>query len=243
MNLVHISLTILIFAPIWKLAYLWMVYQGSDYQKQIGIGFFKMRWNVGLRGEYTIYRRLESLAGKPRFLFNLYLPKDDGTFSEMDILMLHSSGLYAFESKNYKGWIFGSESSRYWAQTLPTGKGKSRKERFYNPIKQHQTHLKWLRHFLGDKMPICHSYIAFGDEASFKKLEIQSSDHQIVHYCQLKRRIKQQIKETGQVLTEAQIQQLFDKLYPLSQVETKTKEEHIQKIQEKRLETHSSLFQ
>ena len=185
MNLVHISLTILIFAPIWKLAYLWMAYQGSDYQKQTGIGFFKMRWNAGLRGEYTIYRRLESLAGK----------------------------------------------------------GRSRKERFYNPIKQHQTYLKWLRHFLGDKMPICHSYIAFGDEASFKKLEIQSSDHQIVHYCQLKRRIKQQIKETGQVLTEAQIQQLFDKLYPLSQVETKTKEEHIQNIQEKRLETHSSLFQ
>lgn len=140
MNLFYLSLAVLFFGPLWKLFYLWLDYQGSDYQKQTGIGFFKMRWSAGLRGEYTIYRRLKNLEGSPRFLFNLYLPKEDGTFSEMDVLMLHSSGLYAFESKNYKGWIFGSEKGYYWTQTLPTGKGRSQKEKFYNPIKQHQTH-------------------------------------------------------------------------------------------------------
>ena len=233
MNLFCPSLAVLFFGPLWKLFYLWLDYQGSDYQKQTGIGFFKMRWNAGLRGEYTIYRRLKNLEGKPRFLFNLYLPKEDGTFSEMDVLMLHSSGLYAFESKNYKGWIFGSEKGHYWTQTLPTGKGRSQKEKFYNPIKQHQTHLKWLQHFLGENMPSCHSYIAFGDEATFKKLELHSSDHQVLHYCQLKRNIKKRAKETGQVLTEEQLQALFDKLYPLSQVDEDTKKQHLQTIKEK----------
>lgn len=82
-------------------------------------------------------------------------------------------------------------------------------------------------------MPVCHSYIAFGDEASFKKLELHSSDHQVLHYCQLKRNIKKRAKEIGQVLTELQIQALYDRLYPLSQVEEATKKQHIQTIKEK----------
>lgn len=230
MNLIYLIFVILMLGPLLKLFYLWINYQSSDYQKQTGVGFFKMRRNAGLRGEYTIYRRLKNLEGKPRFLFNLYLPKEDGTFSEMDVLMLHSSGLYAFESKNYKGWIFGSEKGRYWTQVLPAGKGKSRKHSFYNPIKQHRTHLKWLNYFLSEDMPIYHSYIVFGDQASFKKLDIQNSNHQVLHYWQLKREIKKQVQQTGEILTELQIQTLYNRLYPLTQVNQQLKTQHLQRI-------------
>lgn len=32
--------------------------------------------------------------------------------------VLHDSGIYVFESKNYSGWIFGSETQKNCTQTL-----------------------------------------------------------------------------------------------------------------------------
>mgnify|MGYP002509292044 CR=1 FL=1 len=34
-------------------------------------------------------------------LFNLYIPKDNGETTELDVVLLHESGIYVFESKNY----------------------------------------------------------------------------------------------------------------------------------------------
>ena len=63
------------------------------------------------------------------------MPRDDGETTEIDVLMLHTSGIYVFESKNYSGWIFGDEKSKTWTQTLPNGRGRrAQKERFLNPI-------------------------------------------------------------------------------------------------------------
>lgn len=52
----------------------------------------------------------------------MYVPKDDGTTTEIDLIMLSPMGIYVFESKNYSGWIFGNEKSRYWTQTLENKK-------------------------------------------------------------------------------------------------------------------------
>lgn len=40
---------------------------------------------------------------------NLYLPKEDGSTTEIDLIMLSETGILVFESKNYSGWIFGDE--------------------------------------------------------------------------------------------------------------------------------------
>lgn len=53
-------------------------------------------------------------------------------------------GIYAVESKNYNGWIFGSEKSKSWTQIFQAGK----KERFYDPIWQNTTHVKYLMQLL-----------------------------------------------------------------------------------------------
>jgi hypothetical protein len=49
---------------------------------------------------------------------NLYIPKKDGSTTEIDLIMLSQTGVYVFESKNYSGWIFGDEKSKNWMQTL-----------------------------------------------------------------------------------------------------------------------------
>ena len=56
--------------------------------------------NKGLYGEFLTWKNLERLDGHKRFLFNCYLPKDNGETTEIDVILLHESGVYVLESKN-----------------------------------------------------------------------------------------------------------------------------------------------
>ena len=117
-------LVILILGAI-TFAFLFIInYKKSEYYSITHIPFLKVYFNKGRFGEYLTYTKLKSLKGYKRFLFNVYIPKDDGTFTEIDAIMLHESGIYVFESKNYDGWIFGSEAQKYWTQSLASGRGK-----------------------------------------------------------------------------------------------------------------------
>ena len=51
-------------------------------------------------GEYLIEYALNSLPGYSKQLCNVYLPYK-GRTSEVDVIMLHETGIYVFESKNY----------------------------------------------------------------------------------------------------------------------------------------------
>ena len=109
-------------------------YEKTEYFAQTHHAYRKLRGDKGLLGEYCIYTYLKPLKGHKRFLFNCYLPKEDGETTEVDVILLHESGIYVFESKNYSGWIFGTESKPYWTQTLPKKRGRSQKSSFLNYI-------------------------------------------------------------------------------------------------------------
>ena len=88
----------------------------------------------GAVGEYLTEYALEhgKLGDSARVFRNVLVPKTTGATntSEIDVLMLHEKGIFVFESKNYSGWIFGSEDQFKWTCSLAGG----HKERFYNPI-------------------------------------------------------------------------------------------------------------
>ncbi|MFR7610172.1 MAG: nuclease-related domain-containing protein [Christensenellaceae bacterium] len=129
--------------------------------------------DIGLIGEYFTYQCIAPLNGYKKFIFNCYLPKADGETTEVDVILLHESGIYVFESKNYSGWIFGNESQTFWTQTLPSGKGKSQKSRFFNPIMQNAGHIKQLKAFLAsDDLPI-YSYVLFSDRCELKNVKLE----------------------------------------------------------------------
>ena len=72
---------------------------------------FDDEW-VGKRGETLTERELKlvKLFGrKGRTLRNVYIPKDNGETSEIDVVYITQKGIFVFESKNYSGWIFGDE--------------------------------------------------------------------------------------------------------------------------------------
>ena len=78
-----------------------------------------------------------------RVLRNVYVPRDDGSTSELDVVLICVKGIFVFESKNYAGYIFGDEQNRKWTVSLYAGKNwigakTTEKHHFYNPIWQNK---------------------------------------------------------------------------------------------------------
>ena len=204
-------------------------YKKTSYYDTTHKSFGKMRFDLGNYGEYLTYRKLRKQEEQgARFLFNCYLPAKKDETSEIDVLMIADSGIYVFESKNYSGWIFGSEKSKTWTQTLPNGK-KSRKEHFYNPIMQNKTHIKWLQNLIGTEFPV-YSVIVFSERCTIKKMDVTSSDVKVIKRDRLNRVVKEIKKENGTKLSEEQISHLYEQLYPYTQVGEDVKKKHIERV-------------
>jgi len=183
-----------------------------------------MRRDSGLYGEYLIYKQLAGLEGCKRFLFNCYIPKSDGTTSEVDVILLHSSGIYVIESKNYSGWIFGTETQSMWTQTFPNG----HKEKFYNPIMQNSTHIKWLMNVLPEiDKSVFYSIIVFSERCELKKINLTTDDHIILKRDYLLRTFVGKIN--NEVLSDDAIESIYRKLYPYSQTSEAVRLAHIKR--------------
>lgn len=204
----------------------------TTYYHVTHIPYFKMRRDLGRYGEYLTYRYLRQYEKEgAKFLFNLYIPKGENGTTEIDVLMISPNGLFVFESKNYSGWIFGSEHQSKWYQTLPQGRGRSHKESFYNPIMQNRTHIKHLKALLGENIPM-HSIVTFSDRCTLKNVQIISSDVHVINRGDVMRVAAMIGLITSATLSEPQIQVLYDRLYPYTQADATAKEKHIAQIEQ-----------
>ena len=67
------------------------------------------------------------------------------------------------ETKNYRGWIFGSEKQAQWTQQI-----YRRKHKFQNPLHQNKLHVKALMQFLNLPEDHFHSVVLFIGNTEFK---------------------------------------------------------------------------
>ena len=160
-----------------------------------------------------------------KLLFNAYIPKYNGT-TELDVIMITPYGLFVFESKNYSGWIFGNANQRNWVQVLRTGRYSSQKEYFYNPIKQNETHINCLRRLLRYNVPI-HSVIVFSNRCEFRDVDIGNADVDVLHLRDATYTVRYVYEHNQVRLKPDAIQELYDALYPYTQVSDEMKEAHI----------------
>lgn len=65
-----------------------------------------------------------------RKFHNIILPSKNGT-AQIDHLLVSIYGIFIVETKNKKGWIFGSENQSEWTQTI-----FKEKYSFQNPLRQ-----------------------------------------------------------------------------------------------------------
>lgn len=216
-------------------------YKASAYYQITKVPFFSIRHDLGRYGEYLTYKRLKCFENDgAKFLFNVYIPKDNGETTEIDVLMISPKGIFVFESKNYSGWIFGSENQKNWYQTLPMGRGRSRKEHFYNPIMQNCSHIKHLKLLIGEQFPT-YSIIVFSERCTLKSVTLKGHDGIVVKRDNVLHVVSDIYERTSEhILSEKEIINLYEKLYPFTQVSDAQKTQHIANIQNK-LETKSSV--
>jgi len=204
-------------------------YDKSSYKKESGNNFLGVMMDKGKYGEYLSFNILEKIKGDHRILTNVYLPKENGETTEVDIIYIHETGIYVLESKNYSGWIFGDEKSKNWMQTLQNGQ----KEKFYNPIWQNKTHIKYLMKLLNIDETIVKSIIVFSDRCTLKKLEVQSENVKVINRYNLNKTIEKLIHNSPKVFEEGKIIELYYELKPYTCASKEVKEKHINQIKEK----------
>ena len=73
---------------------------------------------------------------------DLYVRRPSGNYSQIDVVVPTKIGIIVFEVKDYSGWLFGKGYQSHWCQVLAYGEEK---HRFYNPVKQNETHIASLR--------------------------------------------------------------------------------------------------
>jgi len=130
-------IAVYIFYKLFGLSVLYIRYKCSDYGAASGNSFASIMFNKGCKGEFLIFRILEKLPGYKKILANLYIPKTDGSTTEIDLVLVNSTGIYVIESKNLNGVIGGHEKEIMWTQSFGGGK----KYKFYNPLLQNQGHI------------------------------------------------------------------------------------------------------
>jgi len=82
----------------------------------------------------------------PQTIFHdLYIKRPNGNYSQIDVVVPTKAGIIVFEVKEYSGWLFGKGYQSHWCQVLAYGQEK---HRFYNPVKQNETHIVSLRQSL-----------------------------------------------------------------------------------------------
>jgi len=195
-------------------------YDKSNYKKESGNNYFGVRMDKGKYGEYLSFNKLEKIKGDHRILTNVYLPKGNGETTEVDLIYIHETGIYVLESKNYSGWIFGDEKSKYWMQTLQNGK----KEKFYNPIFQNNTHIKYLIKLLQIDEKIIKSIIVFSERCTIKKMEVTSEKVKVINRYELNRTIEKLINNSPKIFEAGKIIELYYELKSYTCVKEEAKE-------------------
>lgn len=190
--------------------------------------WFWTKERVGKYGEDLTVRKLRRLNRRGMhgtILRNVYLPKEDGTTSEIDILYVSKKGVFVLESKNYSGWIFGNAYEQNWTQSLPN----HRKMSFYNPIRQNYNHIKWLKKLVGEDVQMF-SVIVFSERCTLKKVTYDAENALVVKRERLVREIKRLWRKSPDVLTEQRIAEICQKLEPITNVDDAVKQAHIDSI-------------
>lgn len=187
----------------------------------------------GLHGEYKIYLMLKTYERfyDGRFLFNCYLPREHNETTEVDVILLTHDGIFVIESKNYDGWIYGSENQELWTQTLAAG-NKVHKTHFYNPIRQNKTHIKYLKKVIGDNLPI-YSVIIFSNECTLKNIEVADPETKVIYLEHAIKAVSDLSARTPNAISQENLISIYGKLYPYTQVSESVKQEHIKNINEK----------
>ena len=121
---------------------------------------------AGKYGEANIKLRLSGLPEAEYTVFDdIMIPNASGTgTTQIDHVVVSPYGIFVIETKNYQGWIYGSEHAEKWTQNI-----YGNKHELFNPLLQNDTHIRALRKLLsGHKFLPFISIVTFPAKADIR---------------------------------------------------------------------------
>lgn len=124
----------------------------------------KLPFVKGAIGEFQVNLAAKFFLDKQTYtLFkNVTLPTEDGT-TQIDHIIVSRYGVFVIETKNMKGWIFGSPQQKTWTQQIYRHKSK-----FQNPLHQNYKHTQTLQSALELDPDKIFSLVVFIGDSTFK---------------------------------------------------------------------------
>ena len=113
----------------------------------------------GKKGEWHVYSTLSLLPKEYTVLNDVVLETTSGT-TQIDHIVVSRFGVFAIETKNYRGEVYGNENKEQWTQIIKTDVRFWKtlyktytyitKNQFYNPVKQSLAHVYAIKKALPD---------------------------------------------------------------------------------------------
>ena len=128
------------------------------------VSVLRSPWGKGYLGELFVRFMLRVRLDKSTYfsLHNVTLATPDGS-TQIDHVIVSRFGVFAVETKNMRGWIFGSERQTEWTQKI-----YKRTFKFQNPLRQNFKHTKALESSLQVPPDTVHSVVVFVGGSTFK---------------------------------------------------------------------------
>ncbi|MBW0147233.1 nuclease-related domain-containing protein [Marinobacter arenosus] len=128
------------------------------------LAILRSPWFKGHLGEFIVNASSRLFLDKDNYhlIKNVTLPTEDGT-TQIDHIIVSRYGMFVVETKNLKGWIFGSAKQRQWTQKI-----FKHSQKFQNPLHQNYKHVKTLQSLLGLGDEQVHSLVVFVGDSTFK---------------------------------------------------------------------------
>ena len=115
----------------------------------IYLAWYNTAKQKGKRGEMRVFSILSQLPDEYTILNDLVFRTEKGT-TQIDHVVVSKYGVFAIETKNYRGEIYGDDNRKEWTQIIITEMTYAKKwwktytyvtkNHFYNPVKQSLAH-------------------------------------------------------------------------------------------------------
>lgn len=199
----------------------------------------------GKIGETMVHDILAQLPEEYHVMDDVVFSTGKGT-TQIDHIVISKYGVFAIETKNYRGDIYGNDNRQEWTQIIVTNVTFAKKwwktytyvtkNKMYNPVKQAITHCNVIKGFLGDwrylkVIPI----VVFVGKAN---LDDVYTSHHVIYSNQLLSTIQQyksiyltdnDMLRIMEILTQKNVRELVDNKTHIRNVE-KAKEKVNDKI-------------
>ena len=228
----------------------------KDIYKQltnVDIEYQRLLWDErgkGYYGEFLVFNELYTqLSGTCKILMNLNVPTEGGKTTEIDLVLIHETGIYVFEIKHYKGTIYGEDTGNIWTQYFRTSKNST----FKNPMIQNSYHIKALQNILCD-IPI-KSIIVFTNNNCNIRVKNFNFNVSLCTMYNLLNTLEQCFKTSESILSIQEIDVIFNTLSKYSKMQEPVlydgKEENfiswlqptLQKLEEEKIKLINQIIQ